>query len=374
MRWSIPQKMNGVSCKARQLIYVSLLLPYGEGKYRILYTPSSQNHSSRGREVQLMAIAETDKERRHSTLNDSVSQIAMEKDTRDPHPFESRSPHGVRRIESHSRKWNGITVRNVVLYLDPGRVWHDLSSHETNVSILLDQSGGICEPRLNLNRPISRFRFDAGYANFIPADLSVWGYSEGIRSVRELRMIFTPKLLESILGDELDPAKLDKPVLMFYDNQITQCAALLADECQASLVGSRLFGENLTTALTAALFASRKAATQREQGLSRWQLRQAMDYLEANLTQDISLEEMARMSRLSQSQFARLFRTSTGMPPYKWSLFARIKRAQELLLLGKDSISAISVRTGFADQSHFSKTFRRVTGATPKDWQRTWRL
>ena len=187
-------------------------------------------------------------------------------------------------------------------------------------------------------------------------------------------MTFAPKLLESILGDELDPAKLDKPVLMLYDSQVTQCAALLADECQASPVGSRLFGENLTTALTAALFASRKAATQREQGLSRWQLRKAMDYLEANLTQDISLEEMARMSGLSQSQFARLFRTSTGMPPYKWSLYARIKRAQELLLLGKDSISAIAVRTGFADQSHFTKTFRRATGTTPKDWQRTWRL
>lgn len=80
-------------------------------------------------------------------------------------------------------------------------------------------------------------------------------------------MAFAPKLLESILGDELDHAKLNEPVLMLYDSQITQCAALLADECQASLVGTRLFGENLTTALPTALFASRKAAKQREQGL-----------------------------------------------------------------------------------------------------------
>ena len=321
-----------------------------------------------------MVMAEIDHGWQNSTTNDSVGRIAMEKDTGAPHPFESRSPHGVRRIESQSRKWNGITVRNVVLHLFPGRVWHDLCSHETTVSILLDQTGGFCEPRLNLNRPIPRFRFDSGYANFIPADLSVWGYSEGIRTVRELRMTFAPKLLESILGDELEPAKLDKPFLMLYDSQVTQCATLLADECQASIVGSRLFGESLTTALTAALFASRKAAPQWKQGLSRWQLRQAMDYLEANLTQDISLEEMARLSGLSQSQFARLFRVSTGMPPYKWFLHARIKRAQELLLRGKDSISAIAMQMGFADQSHFTKTFRRATGTTPKDWQRTWRL
>jgi AraC family transcriptional regulator len=199
--------------------------------------------------------------------------------------------------------------------------------------------------------------------------MPVWGYSDGIRSVRELRMSFPPALLGSLLGDELDHAKIDKPVLMLYDDQITRCAALLADECREPLIGSRLYGENLTTALTAALFT-----TQRTQGLSRWQLRQAMDYLEGHMMQDISLEEMARLAGLSQSQFARLFKLSTGMPPYKWSLDVRIKRAQELLVLGEESISAIAIQTGFADQSHFTKTFRRATGATPKDWQRKRKL
>ena len=182
-------------------------------------------------------------------------------------------------------------------------------------------------------------------------------------------MSFPPALLGSLLGDELDHAKIDKPVLMLYDDQITRCAALLADECREPLIGSRLYGENLTTALTAALFT-----TQRTQGLSRWQLRQAMDYLEGHMMQDVSLEEMAQLAGLSQSQFARLFRVSTGMPPYKWSLDARIKRAQELLVLGEESISAIAIQTGFADQSHFTKTFRRATGATPKDWQRKRKL
>jgi AraC family transcriptional regulator len=311
---------------------------------------------------------------RESIIKSFVSQVAMENDTRDPQPFEFRSPRGVRKIESHSRSWNGITVRNIVHHLDHGKVWHDISSRETTVAIVLEQIGGFAEPRLNLNRPTPRSRFDAGHATFVPADMPVWGYSDGIRSVRELRMSFPPALLGSILGDELDHAKIDKPVLMLYDDQITRCAALLADECREPLIGSRLYGENLTTALTAALFTSRKAPTQRAQGLSRWQLRQAMDYLEGHMMQDISLEEMARLAGLSQSQFARLFKVSTGMPPYKWSLDARIKRAQELLVLGEESISAIAIQTGFADQSHFTKTFRRATGATPKDWQRKRKL
>ncbi len=253
-------------------------------------------------------------------------------------PFEFRSPHRIRKIESHTRSWNGITVRNIVHYPDPGKAWHDLSSRETTVAIVLGQVGGYCEPRLNLNRPTLRSRFDAGHTTFVPADMTVWGYTDGLRSVRELRMSFAPKVPESILGDDVDSAKTDT--------------------------------ESLTTALTAALFTRRNAQRQRANGLSRWQLRRAMEYLEAHMTEDMSLEEMARLVGLSQSQFARSFKLSTGMPPYKWSLDARIKRAQELLLLGKESIAFIALQTGFADQSHFTKTFRRATGVTPKDWQR----
>jgi AraC family transcriptional regulator len=298
----------------------------------------------------------------------------MERDMSEQQPFEFRSPHGVRKIESQSRNWSGITIRHIVHYLDPGKVWHDISSHETTVAIVLGQVGGYCEPRLNLNRPTPRSRLDAGHITFAPADMTVWGYSDGIRSVRELRMSFAPKLLGSILGDELDLTKTDRPVLLLYDDKVARCAALLADECQEPSSGGRLYGENLTTALTAALFTSRKAPTRRANGLSGWQLRRAIEYLEAHMMRDISLEEMANLVGLSQSQFARLFKISTGMPPYKWSLDARIKRAQELLLLGKDSIASIAIQTGFADQSHFTKTFRRATSATPKDWQRSRKL
>ena len=298
----------------------------------------------------------------------------MERNMSEQQPFEFRSPHGIRKIESQSCNWSGITVRRIVHYLDPGKVWHDISSHETTVAIVLGQVGGYCEPRLNLNRPTPRSRFDPGHTTFAPADMTVWGYSDGIRSVRELRMSFAPKLLESILGDELDSAKTDRPVVLLYDDKVARCAALLAEECQESSSAGRLFGESLTTTLTAALFSSRRITTQWTNGLSRWQLRRAMEYLEAHIMQDISLEEMASLAGLSQSQFARLFKISTGMPPYKWSLDARIRRAQDLMLLGKDSISDIAIQTGFADQSHFTKTFRRATGATPKDWQRIRKL
>jgi AraC-like DNA-binding protein len=288
--------------------------------------------------------------------------------------FEFRSPHRIRKIESHTRSWNGITIRNIVQYPDPGKAWHDLSSHETTVAIVLGQIGGYCEPRLNLNRPTPRSRFDAGHATFVPADMTVWGYTDGLRSVRELRMSVAPSVLETILGDDLDSSKTDTPVVLLYDDKVAKCAALLADACTECSSGDRLYGESLTTALTAILFSRRSAPTPRASGLSRSQLRRAMEYLDAHLAEDISLGEMAALVGLSQSQFARSFKTSTGVPPYQWFLDARIKRAQELLLHGDESIASIAIQTGFADQSHLTKTFRRVTGATPKNWQRNRRL
>src|SRR5580658_5694127 len=126
-------------------------------------------------------------------------------------PFEFRSPHRIRKIESQTRSWNGITVRNIVHYPDVGKAWHDISSHETTVAIVLGQVGGYCEPRLNLKRPTLRSRFDAGHTTFVPANMTVWSCSDGIQSVRELRMSFTARVLESILGDELDLAETDRP-------------------------------------------------------------------------------------------------------------------------------------------------------------------
>src|ERR1700676_2711964 len=68
--------------------------------------------------------------------------VAKERDMSQSQPFEFRSPHGIRKIESHTRSWNGITVRNIVHYPDVGKAWHDISSHETTVAIVLGQVGG----------------------------------------------------------------------------------------------------------------------------------------------------------------------------------------------------------------------------------------
>lgn len=277
-------------------------------------------------------------------------------------------------MQCESQRWNHVIVRHVVQHLAPGRTWHDLSASQSTVAVVLEQVGGYCEPRVKLNRPTPRERYDAGHAVFVPADMRVWGYSDRIRLVRDLRLHFDGSQLESLLGEDLRRGSDADPVLLRYDDRVARCASLLAQECGPDATGVRLFGEGLTTALMALLFGQGRARTRDQRiGLSRPQLTRVLDYFHAHLSADVHLDSVASLTGLSQSQFARAFKASTGISPYRWFLNARVKHAQALLLGGRLGLADIAVRVGFADQSHFTRAFRRATGTTPADWRRRYR-
>src|SRR5260221_2796255 len=153
-----------------------------------------------------------------------------------------------------SRRWNGITVRHVVQHLAPGRVWHDASASQSTVAVVVEQVGGYCEPPIHLNSAAPRTRYDAGHTVFLPADMKVWGYSDQIQLVRDLRLHFDSRHLESLLGEDLRRGSEADPVLLFYDDRVGQCASLLARECGPEGTGVRLFREGICTALRQLLF------------------------------------------------------------------------------------------------------------------------
>jgi len=95
-----------------------------------------------------------------------------------------------------------------------------------------------------------------------------------------------------------------------------------------------------------------------------------IDYLESHLPQRVELETLAALINLSQAHFSRAFKASTGLALYQWQLYARIRRAQTMLLYSEAPLSEIAVATGFADAVHFGRTFRKLSGLTPGIWRR----
>src|SRR6267154_4514004 len=110
--------------------------------------------------------------------------------------FEFRSPHGMKAPHSRLRTFAGIAVRHLQHFNHPGRAWHDLSGPQDTLTVVLAEIGGRCEARTNLHRPAALERQRPNHISFVPAEMRVWGYTDNMESVRELRLSFDRKSLE----------------------------------------------------------------------------------------------------------------------------------------------------------------------------------
>lgn len=91
----------------------------------------------------------------------------------------------------------------------------------------------------------------------------------------------------------------------------------------------------------------------------------ALDFIEAHFTEDISLADIAAAAALSPSQFATLFRATTGKSPYAHVIDRRLDLARRLLQSSAMPLAQVSQACGFSDQSHLTRACRARLGTTP---------
>jgi AraC family transcriptional regulator len=105
-------------------------------------------------------------------------------------------------------------------------------------------------------------------------------------------------------------------------------------------------------------------------GYRDWRVRNAIDYFEAHLADDIGLDEVAAVVGLSTTHLVDLFRQGTGEPPHRWLMNRRLARACELLANPSLSITEIAHRCGFASSQHLAAVTRRRLATTPTAYRR----
>ncbi len=108
----------------------------------------------------------------------------------------------------------------------------------------------------------------------------------------------------------------------------------------------------------------------RSGGLAQWQALRISQHVEENLAARLSISELARVVSLSETHFARAFKTSFGVPPHTYVMDRRIRQAKALLLENNASLSQIALACGLADQAHLCRLFRRHVGDSPRHWRR----
>jgi len=90
------------------------------------------------------------------------------------------------------------------------------------------------------------------------------------------------------------------------------------------------------------------------------------DYIEQHYSQKITLEELAKVARISQRHFIRLFKKKYGCSAIDYLAFHRIKQAQMLMITDhKHQLKDIARHVGYQDDIYFRRKFKQITGIPP---------
>ena len=90
------------------------------------------------------------------------------------------------------------------------------------------------------------------------------------------------------------------------------------------------------------------------------EIQDALNYIEKNLCEELSLDEIAAAAGFSKFYFHRVFQSETGMPVYDYIRKRRLAGAAVLLRTTGISILDIAVAFCFESQEAFMRAFKRV--------------
>jgi len=205
-----------------------------------------------------------------------------------------------------------------------------------------------------------------GEMTLMPAGVpSQWSWNS---SCDRLDVIISPNVFGD--GSRLDVA--DR--YAFRDSEIEVVCRDLYRRLSHNGVPERLYVESQLMKLALMLrlrhsSSSPSATILPSWGLTRNQARRVLDYIESNLSSELTLGDLAGVAELSLHHFAHMFKRTIGVAPYRYVLERRVERAKAMLRAARASLVDISLATGFDSQSHFTSTFRRMVGATPTQFQ-----
>jgi AraC family transcriptional regulator len=181
-----------------------------------------------------------------------------------------------------------------------------------------------------------------------------------------------------LLANALDETAHEREIELTEHWNLTDpniMAVLLAmrTDLEAGSPAGRIYGESLANALAVYLL-KRYAAKPHvpavyRGGLPRYRLKRVIDYIDENLSGDLTLAQLAAVAGMSPHYFAELFRQSTGRAPHQYVLLRRIDVAKEGLRDPRRSVIEAGLDVGFQNPSHFARVFRKWVGISPSGFR-----
>ncbi|MCR4960704.1 MAG: AraC family transcriptional regulator [Lachnospiraceae bacterium] len=94
------------------------------------------------------------------------------------------------------------------------------------------------------------------------------------------------------------------------------------------------------------------------------------EYIDAHLSDELKVEDLAKKCNMSYSYFAKCFTELYGQSCKHYISFLRLCKAENMLLFTDYDLSYISQETGFCDCSHLIHAFKEKNKVTPHQFRK----
>jgi AraC family transcriptional regulator len=257
---------------------------------------------------------------------------------------------------------------------------HETPEHYPNQHVIAIQTQGVVQSERRLDGEFRRESLVAGDVCIVPANTRHWirwrslRFAESTGEQNLLLISFEPTFLKQLDPEVIDPDRIEiLPHFAKSDPLIYQLGRSLKIALENDSIGSRIYAESLSNALAAHLihhYSTTARSIETIRCVSHPQTQQAIDYIDAHLTEDLSLAAIATSVGLSQFHLARIFKQTMGISLWQYVVQQRIDLAKRILTQLNLSIVEVSNYLGFSSQAQFTNFFRKHTGINPTQYRK----
>lgn len=98
-------------------------------------------------------------------------------------------------------------------------------------------------------------------------------------------------------------------------------------------------------------------------------VKQAQLYMEKNMSEKISVDQIATQLNINRRSFDRRFIKATSNTPLEYLQRLRIEAAKKALETSQQSVNEVLYEVGYADIKSFREVFKKITGLSPLEYR-----
>ncbi|MBL8025359.1 MAG: helix-turn-helix transcriptional regulator [Fibrobacteres bacterium] len=235
--------------------------------------------------------------------------------------------------------------------------------HSTMLTIILVEKGSIV------------MHFKNGHLTINRNELVIWNYPDLLEAHKTPGVTLNFRILSfdvfDASGNKTDLIEKEKPLFIKTKNK--RKIISLMDKITAtrqlksidSSINSAALGLRLLNCIYHETKHSNKENFQSKNNVLDYRIKEAVEYINKHYKEMITVEQLAKNAFMHPSSFSRLFNQQLGMPPLRYALEFKIRKAKDFILFFDSPLQFTALELGFHDYPHFSKVFKKIAGVSP---------